>query len=474
MRILLVVPAGKDYRISDVDQPVPKRPMLRFSILPILTVAAATPARHSIQICDENVQPIDFDADVDVVGVSIMTATANRGREIARRFRRRGKTVVAGGFHATLYTDEVLEDFDAIVAGDAEGVWADLLTDVENGRLKKLYRNRQPIDMSKITPPRRDLLKETGDYYATTNAVQIGRGCIHGCRYCSITAFHNRTYRRRPVDKVIEELRQISRDIIFVDDNIISEPDYAKNLFRAMAPLNKRWVSQASLDIADDPELVELASRSGCRGLFVGIETLNRKNLVSVNKAFNSIQRYRERFSMLYRHGIGVIAGIIVGMDNDGIHVFEDTLKFLDETGIQAIQVNIMTPLPGTPLYEHYKKTGRILDRNFDHYDFRHCVFQPRRMSRRQLQDGADWLYSRFYRLDRILIRTLRTLFEVGPVTAYLTWRLNTTYRYDNKRESIVGSNPARIEKSALGVMNRALNYFRDSFRLAGLSRQSN
>jgi len=159
MRILLVVPAGKDYRITDVDQPVPKRPMLRFSILPILTVAAATPARHSIQICDENVQPIDFDADVDVVGVSIMTATANRGREIARRFRRRGKTVVAGGFHATLYTDDVLEDFDAIVAGDAEGVWAGLLTDVENGRLKKLYRNGHPIDMSKITPPRRDLLK---------------------------------------------------------------------------------------------------------------------------------------------------------------------------------------------------------------------------------------------------------------------------------------------------------------------------
>lgn len=276
------------------------------------------------------------------------------------------------------------------------------------------------------------------------------------------------------MDKVIEELRQLSRDINFVDDNIISEPDYAKNLFRAMAPLNKRWVSQASLEIADDPELLELSSRSGCCGLFVGIETLNRKNLVSVNKAFNSIQRYRERISVLYRHGIGVIAGIIVGMDNDGIHVFEDTLKFLDETGIQAIQVNIMTPLPGTPLYEHYKKSGRILDHNFDHYDFRHCVFQPRRMSRRQLQDGADWLYSRFYRLDRILIRTLRTLFAVGPVAAYLTWRLNTTYRYDNKRESIVGSNPAKTEKSGLGVMNRALNYFRESFRLAGLSRQSN
>jgi radical SAM superfamily enzyme YgiQ (UPF0313 family) len=465
MKILLIVPAGRDYRITSASQSVPDRSMLRFSVLPVLAVAAATPPTHEVRICDENVEPIDFDADVDVVGVSIMTATANRGKEIARKFRQRGKVVVAGGFHATLYTDDIMRDFHAVVAGDAEGAWADLLADAEKGCLKKLYHNEQPLDLSALSVPRRDLLGTTAKYYATANAVQIGRGCIHGCRYCSITAFHKQTYRHRPVEHVIEEIKQLSRDIIFVDDNIISEPDYAKRLFAAMAPLKKRWVSQSSLDIADDPELLELARRAGCHGLFVGIETINEKNLASVNKAFNSIQRYRKRIAALQRHGIGIIAGIIVGMDNDEVEVFENTLRFLDETGIQAIQVNIMTPLPGTPLYEYYRNAGRIIDYNFDHYDFRHCVFEPRRMSPAQLQNGADWLYRKFYRLDRILMRTLRTLVKAGPVTAYLAWRLNMTYRYDNKRESIIGRNPANSAASWRDRFRGLLHLFRKKTR---------
>jgi len=473
MKILLIVPAGEYYRITSTQQSIPNRSMLRFSVLPLLSVAAATPAQHSVQICDENVEPVDFDADVDVVGVSIMTATANRGREIADRFRSRGKIVLAGGFHATLCTDDILRDYDAVVAADAEGVWTELLEDIENGCLKKLYKNEQPVSLATLSPPRRDLLGSTAQYYATTNAVQIGRGCIHGCRYCSITAFHKRTYRRRPVEQVIAELQQLSRDVIFVDDNIVSEPNYAKQLFAAMIPLKKRWASQSSIDIADDPELLELARQSGCHGLFVGIETLNQKNLVAVDKTFNGIQRYRKRISALYRHGIGIIAGIIVGMDNDDIYVFGNTLKFLEDAGIQAIQVNIMTPLPGTPLYEYYQRTERIIDHNFDHYDFRHCVFQPGRMTPDQLQDGSDWLYREFYRLDRIVIRTIRTLIAVGPVTAYLTWRLNMTYRYDNQRESISGRNPADSKTPRLGLIRKVLDYLGGRYRLYRFWRKS-
>ena len=474
MKVLLVVPAGEDYRVTSTQQPVPDRPMLRFSVLPLLAVAAATPSSHSVRICDENVEPVDFGSDVDVVGVSIMAATANRGREIAGRFRRRGKVVVAGGVHATLCSEDVLQDYDAVVAGDAEGVWAQLLDDVEKGCLKKLYRNQRPVDLATISPPPRELLNNSAQYYATTNAVQTGRGCIHGCRYCSITAFHKRTYRHRPVDQVIKELRQLSGDVIFVDDNIISEPDYAKQLFAAMAPLKKRWASQSSIDIADDPELLELARQSGCRGLFVGIETMNQKNLVAVGKTVNSIQRYRKAITSLHRHGIGVIAGIIVGMDNDDSHVFENTLRFLNDTGIQAIQVNIMTPLPGTPMNRFYRDAGRIIDDNYDHYDFRHCVFQPRRMTPDQLQEGADWLYSQFYRLDKIFIRTLRTLFVVGPVTAYLTWRLNMTYRYDNKREKITGRNPVASMTPRPGFVRRVQEYLGDCLRLVGLSGKRN
>lgn len=418
--------------------------MLRFSILPVLAVAGATPEEHHVKICDENVEPLNIDQDVDLVGISVMTATANRGREIAGIFRNRGKTVVAGGYHATLAGDDLLSDFDAVVIGDAENTWPEVIKDFESGCLKKIYKCESLVDMSTVPIPRRDIIQRNAASYATLNAVQIGRGCRHGCRYCSITAFHRQTYRCRPVDQVIEELRQLSRDIIFVDDNIIADPAYSKRLFQEMIPLKKRWVSQAAITIADDPELLKLAYQSGCRGLFIGVETINEQNLNSVEKKFNRAPDYQSRISMIRRNGIGIIAGIIVGMDNDDVTVFEKTLRFLQKTGIDAIQLNIMTPLPGTPLHRELKAAGRISDTNYDHYDFRHCVIRPLGMSSLELQDGADWLYHQFYRLDRILIRTLRSFLKAGLYPGLLTWRLNMTYRYDNRREKIIGRNPAK------------------------------
>ncbi len=444
MNILLIVPAGDAYRITSEKQEVPQRSMLRFSILPVTAVAGATPPGHHVEICDENVEMLDFDRNVDLVGISIMTATANRGKQIAREFHKRGKLVVAGGYHATLFPEDVLDHFDAVLLGDAEEAWPRLLADAGIGRLQKTYRTEGPLDMRKMPLPRRDLIGHNARHYATTNALQIGRGCKHGCRYCSITAFHRQTYRCRPVREVIEELRTLPREVIFVDDNIVADPDYSKELFRAMAPLKKRWVSQSSLAIADDPELLELAHRAGCRGLFIGIETIRSDNLQDVHKNVNLHRSCFKRTDAIQSIGIGIIAGIIVGMDHDDVSVFEKTLRFLQHAGINAIQLNIMTPLPGTPLYKDLRKVGRITDHDFEHYDFRHCVFRPMQMTSRQLQEGADWLYRQFYRLDRVLLRVLRTAFISGPTPAFLTWKLNRTYRYDNRREGITGQNPAK------------------------------
>jgi radical SAM superfamily enzyme YgiQ (UPF0313 family) len=380
---------------------------------------------------------------VDIVGVSFMTALANRAYEIARAFREQGKTVVAGGYHPTLFPDEALLHFDAVVKGDAEEAWPRLLKDVEKGEIKRIYCNDEPCDLARIPAARRDLLQSTAQHYVTTGAVQVGRGCVHRCRYCSIAAFHGQGYRKRPVEKVIEEIRDLPREIIFVDDNIIADEAYAQELFHALIPLKKRWVSQCSLKIADRPDLLELAHRAGCRGLFIGIETTSSRNLEAVDKGFNDSGRHRERIAAIRKSGIGVVAGMIVGMDRDDPTVFENTLRFLQETGIEALQLNIMTPLPGTPLYEDLDRQGRITDRDWSRYDFRHCVIRPARMSAAELKDGADWLYRQFYRFDRIVMRTIRTLFTAGPVPAYLTWRLNMTYRYDNLRESVKGRNPA-------------------------------
>ena len=443
MKILLVLPASQGLRVTVEHHKVPRRKMLRFSLLPLTTVAGLTPSEHAVTICDEHVKPLDFDADVDLVGVSFMTALAPRAYEIAAEFRKRGKTVVAGGYHPTFLPDEASQHFDAVVVGDAEVLWPQLLKDLSDGSLNKIYRHTSPPSLDLAAQPRRDLLHETARYYATTDAVQTGRGCQHRCQYCSVTAFHNGGYRHRSIDQVLEELKGIGRDFIFVDDNIIADPDYAKELFKKMAPLRKRWVSQASITIADDLELLHLARKAGCHGLFIGVETTNPVNLTAVGKGFNDPASYAERIRLIRRAGVGVIAGIIVGMDDDTTGVFEATLRFLEETGIDAIQVNILTPLPGTPLYEELDKRGRILNRGWELYDYRHVVHRPVRMSAEDLQNGADWLYHQFYRLDRILRRSIRTLFTLGPAQAFLSFRLNMTYRYDNIREGIVGRNPA-------------------------------
>ena len=446
MKILLVLPAGESVRVAPGSREIPSRNMLRFSVLPLTTVAALTPPRHEVTLCDENVEPLDLDADADVVGVTFMTALAPRAYEIARAFRARGKIVVAGGYHPTFRAEEAAEQFDAVVVGEAEGIWPRVLEDIESGSLRRIYRRAAPCDPSEIPVPRRELTQRTARHYVTCYAVQTGRGCAHACRYCSIAAFHDRGHRSRPIESVVEELRGVPREFMFVDDNLIADREYARSLFRAMVPMRKRWVGQCSLEIADDPELCRLARLAGCIGLFVGIETLSEENLAAVEKGFNDSHGYRRRVAAIRARGIGIVAGIIVGMDGDDTSTFERTLRFLQSERIDAVQVNVMTPLPGTPLYEDFARRGRILDFDWSHYDFRHAVIRPARMSRRELQDGADWLYAEFYRLDRILVRFLRALFSLGPAPAWIGLRLNLTYRYDNRRERIVGRNPAGRE----------------------------
>jgi radical SAM superfamily enzyme YgiQ (UPF0313 family) len=373
-----------------------------------------------------------------------MTAYAPRAYAIARDFRRRGITVVAGGYHPTFMPDEAAEHFDAVAVGDAEDIWPRVVEDCEKGTLQRIYRHTTPPSLSDRPLPRRDLISRTARYYATTDAVQVGRGCINSCKYCSVTAFHRGTYRSRPLEQVLTELKRIGRDFIFVDDNIVADPEYATQLFKAMIPLRKRWVSQAPITLADNPELLLLAAKAGCQGLFIGIETTNAANLKAMNKQFNASQSYAQRIRRIRRRGIAIIAGVIVGLDGDDVTVFENTFRFLQLTGIDAIQLNILTPLPGTPLYSELDRAGRIVDRDWRHYNYRNVVLCPKGMDGGQLQDGADWLYREFYRLDRILIRCLRTLLTVGPVQAWLALRLNLTYRYDNKREGIIGQNPAK------------------------------
>jgi len=442
MKILLILPAAEHLRVKESGGYVPKRKMLRFSVLSLTTVAALTPGEHEVMICDENVEYLDTDIDCDVVGITFMTTLAPRAYELAEIFRKRGIVTVAGGFHPTLCTDEAARHFDIVVAGQAEGVWPKVLNDIAAGDYQSIYRGDPDAGLCRVPLPRRDLTKKTRRHYATIHAVQTGRGCNHKCKFCSVTAFFGGAHHSRPLEDVLEELRGVPKNFMFIDDNIIGDVEYAKELFRAMAPMKKRWISQCSIEIADDPELLRLAKDAGCIGVFVGIESLSEEGLEAMEKGFNDSKSYIERIRTIQRARIGVQAGMIVGLDSDDVGVFERNFAFLQKAGTIALQLAIITPQPGTPLRDEFEKQGRITDYDWGHYDFRHVVIEPKQMTQKQLQAGADWLYLQYYRLDRIIWRSIRSLFTVGPLMTYVGWKVNLTYRYNNKREGIVGVNP--------------------------------
>ena len=407
LKFLLIHPASARARALRGRRRLTDR-IFQQSVLPCLYVAAATPAWVETRIVDEDVEPIDFTADVDVVGLSFMTLSAPRAYEIAGRFRNeRGIPVIMGGFHPTVCPDDALRHADAICVGDAENKMARIMEDARAGRLQRVYDGPAP-DLADLPVPNRGLLSRWR--HQPIDTILATRGCPYKCTFCSITAFHNHTYRMRPVDQVVEELRTLRTRVLFVDDNLTADRNYALELFAAIAPLGKRWYGQCSTSIADDAELLRRAAASGCRGLFVGFESLSEPNLHAWHKRFNRPQHYARVVRTLHDAGIAVFAGMVFGMDDDTPAVFRRTLAFLDEARLDFVAANVLTPFPGTPLYDEMVRGGRIIEPDWSWYDFNHVVFEPRHMSPETLQHGTFWVRAQFYRRRPVARRILRAL----------------------------------------------------------------
>jgi radical SAM superfamily enzyme YgiQ (UPF0313 family) len=408
MDILLIAPASGNWRAVGRQAWINGR-TFRFSLLSLLSVAAETPPGAQVRIVDEQVDVIPWADPVDLVGITCMTATAPRAYEIADRFRARGVPVVLGGMHPTFCPDEAAQHADAVVLGEAEGLWPQVVNDVRQKRLQRFYRHATPPDLRGLKPLPRHLLASRR--YATAQAVQATRGCPHGCDFCAVAAFHQRTHRCRPVDEVVREVAELrGRFFVFVDDNLVANRAYALALFKALRPLHKRWISQVTLSLAEDTELLELAAEAGCIGVFVGLETFSAGNLEAIRKLHNKVERYREAIRQFHAHGIGVEAGIVFGLPGDRADVFARTLQLLDALEVDAVLVSIFTPLPGTP--RGAAMAARILDRNWAHYDFHHVVFEPWGMTAEALQAGHDWVTHQFYRPWWIIRRLVQALFR--------------------------------------------------------------
>ncbi|MFH0702549.1 MAG: radical SAM protein [bacterium] len=381
-----------------------KRAWLPRLALPQL--ASITPDEVKTYIIDEYIDDIDFNADVDFVCISATTVQAPRAYQISEEFRKRGKTTIIGGMHASLLPDEAQNYADSIFIGEAEGLWTEVLHDFNQGNLKPRYQNlANKLDITHIPSP--NLTKLSLDRYEVVfRPVQTTRGCPHNCDYCSVTKFFGKSYRYRSIDDIVREIEQLdSKFVFFVDDNIAANPQRAKKLFKAITPLNIKWTSQCCMSIAYNDELLESARESGCVNLMLGLESLSAQSLQTVNKSINKVNDYFYIIDKIHNYGITVMAFMIFGFDYDDETVFDKTIKFVDNVKIDFPCYWILTPYPNTPLYEKLESEHRIIERDWSKYDCTHVVFNPKLMTPEVLEQGYHYACKKAYSLSNMVKR---------------------------------------------------------------------
>jgi radical SAM superfamily enzyme YgiQ (UPF0313 family) len=410
----------------------------RFPPLGLGIVAALTPDEWEVELLDENVTPFEY-CKADMVGITAFTSAANRAYEIAAIYRAQGTPVVMGGIHASMCPDEAEQFVDAVVIGEAESIWEQVLADAAADQLKKRYAGEW-LDPSALPVPRRDVYS---DRYMFAS-VQTARGCPLGCDFCSVTAYNGRRYRRRPTADILDELETIPNELLFfVDDNIIGYgahcQERALELFQGMVArgLNKQWFCQASLNVADNEEVLEWAGRAGCRMIFLGVEAEDEEALTEVNKRLNlkhGASSYDETFARIHRAGIAVLGAFIFGMDGDTPEKLHRRADFMINSSVDVMQITAMTPLPGTKLFNRLQQEGRLLFTDFPkdwvHYDLTELVHQPPHMERLELRKAIYDCVERVYDSAVLKQKAKQTLKTTGNFSAMeFAYRANMNYR---------------------------------------------
>jgi radical SAM superfamily enzyme YgiQ (UPF0313 family) len=402
LRIALISPKGPLYRHRGGIF----RKSLRYQPLTLTTLAALIPSEIKVELTliDEGIQEVPQRLDVDLVGLTVITGTAPRAYELSKRFREQGIATVLGGPHVTLIPEDAQPHADAIVVGYAEDAWPRLLRDFARGRMLARYDQGENLDLANRPRARRDLLP--GKRYLTNNVFEATRGCIHNCDFCVVPAAWGRKPYCKPVKDVVEDIvAHGARKLIFVDLNLIADREYAAGLFRALIPLRVQWYGLSTVLLVDDEELLDLAAQSGCRGLLMGLESISVDNLRASRKGFNSPERFVRVVEKLHEHGIALQGCFVFGLDGDDSDVFMKTAEFAVAAKIDLPRFAIVTPFPNTGLYKRLEKEGRILSRNWELYDGQHVVFQPKRISVRELEQGTEIAWKHAYSVRSIMRR---------------------------------------------------------------------
>jgi len=359
-----------------------------------MMLAAVTPKEYSFTYLDEDLEDIKFDQiDADLIALTGMTVQATRAYELADKFREMGYPVVMGGIHASSCPEEAALHVDAICIGEGENYWPILLEDFSKGQLKKVYRSTDYKAVTNVPMPKVDIVNHTS--YSVL-PLQATRGCPYSCDFCCIEFSSGRKYRKKPVEQVVAEIKELSKHNTgpvtkryhFMDDNLYVNRNYTIELFKAIIPLNIQWMGMGSLNIIQDEEVLSLIAQSGCRSFSIGFESISEENLKVANKdKTNSIEEYKIAAKKLTEHGIIPSGYFIFGFDHDDEESFARTVKFTKENRIINPYFNILTPFPGTPLYRRIE--NKIFDYNWSHYGSLKCVFNPEKLSAKQLEVGS-------------------------------------------------------------------------------------
>ena len=390
-----------------------------FADLGLLTVAACTSPDIDVRFVDEYVEEIDYKCATDLVALSAKTSCATYAYAVADRFRARGVPVVMGGIHASLRPDEALEHADCVVTGEAEAVWPRVVADFAAGRMAERYDADGFPPMDRIPLPDWGRAPSAKYFF---HQVQTTRGCPFQCRFCSVPDISGQAFRFKPVEQVLAELRGLPagggiagkrRPLYVVDDNFISRRTYTKELLTALVPVFQSgrlapWSAETTLNVAADEELLDLFRDAGCATLIIGLESIEEATLKDMNKGVNFCMTFQDAIARVHARGMTVVGNFIVGFDTDSLGVFRRLRDFIDETGILFPFFSILTPMPGTALFDDMKAAGRLDHEDWSQYDTRHVVMQPAQMTREQLMDGYIWLYEQTYGSEALLDRLER------------------------------------------------------------------
>ncbi|MBN1822726.1 MAG: B12-binding domain-containing radical SAM protein [Endomicrobiales bacterium] len=395
MKILLISPS------TDPGTKTPKGLMIPQLALHILE--GLTPLRHEVRIVEEEIESIDLETECDLVGISCMTSNAPRAYYLSDEFRKRGKKVVLGGVHPTILSEEAMEHCDAVVVGEAEAAWERVLEDFQKGGLQRIYREAVPSLDRYISMKFKQSTKKR---LFNIIPVMTTRGCPYSCEFCCVSGMYGKKIRHVPVRNIVRELEESdNKTYIFLDDNIVGDPVYAKELFKAIKPLKIKWVGQSSVSFVHDAEIIRLAAESGCAALFFGIESVSETQLRRMKKSIKQVGQMEEAIRKVKDMGIYFHASVVFGFDSDTRSIFPETLDFLNRNKIGTASLNILTPYPGTRVYEQFAAEGRLLTANWKYYDHSTVVFKPRNMTPYELQSGEIWVKKEFSRLSSILRR---------------------------------------------------------------------